>query len=84
MAIKEAFPNLYGIACTNDAFISAHLELSGGSNQWNIIFARTAHYWGVDVFALIFKVLYSVRVRRKFEDKLWWAPFKILLLCLGL
>lgn len=32
-ALKESFPNLYGTACTKDAFVAANLELSSGSNQ---------------------------------------------------
>jgi hypothetical protein len=32
MALKEAFPNLYGSACAKDASVVAHLEFSGGSN----------------------------------------------------
>jgi len=38
MALKEAFLDLYGIACVEDAFVAAHLEISGGSNQWNECF----------------------------------------------
>jgi hypothetical protein len=30
-ALKEAFQDLYVIACAKDAYIAAHLELSGGS-----------------------------------------------------
>jgi hypothetical protein len=76
MALKEAFPDLYGIACAKDASVAAHLEILGGSNQWNVSFARAAHDWEVDVFASFFRVLYSVRVRREGEDKLWWVPSK--------
>ena len=31
-ALKEAFPNLFGIACTKDAPIVTHLKLYDGSN----------------------------------------------------
>jgi hypothetical protein len=31
-ALKEALPNLYGIAHVKDASVVAHLELSSGSN----------------------------------------------------
>jgi len=41
--VKEAFHDLYGIACAKNASVVAHLELSGGSNQWNVSFARAAH-----------------------------------------
>jgi hypothetical protein len=39
MALKEAFPHLYGIAYAKDA----HLKLYGGTNQWNVSFARAIH-----------------------------------------
>jgi hypothetical protein len=39
-------------------------------------FARTAHNWEVDVFTLLFQVLYIGKVRWECEDKLWWVPSK--------
>jgi hypothetical protein len=42
MALKEAFLNLFGIACAKDASVAAHLELSSDSNKWNMSFARAA------------------------------------------
>jgi hypothetical protein len=36
---------LYGIACAKDAFATAHFEILGGSNKWNISFARAAYDW---------------------------------------
>jgi len=39
----EAFPVLFGIARANDAFVAAHLEFYGDSNQWNVSFARVTH-----------------------------------------
>jgi hypothetical protein len=68
MALKKAFPKLYGTACAKAASIEPHLEISGDSNQWNVSFARTAHHWEVGAFASFFRVLYSVRVRQKGED----------------
>lgn len=41
--LKEAFSDLYGFACTKDAYVAAHLELSSGSNQWTLSFARAVH-----------------------------------------
>jgi hypothetical protein len=76
VALKVAFPVLYGLACAKDASIAANLEFLGGSNQWNVSFARAAHDWEVDVFASFFQVLHSVTVRRGCVDQLWWAPPK--------
>jgi hypothetical protein len=33
MAVKEAFPDLYGIVCAKDASVAAHVELSNDSLQ---------------------------------------------------
>jgi hypothetical protein len=52
------------------------LELSSGSNQWNVRFARAAYDWEVDIFALFFSFLYSVSRRREGEDKFWWTLSK--------
>ena len=62
-ALKEAFPYLYGIACAKDASVSTYLELYVGSNQWNISFARVVLDQEMNVFALIFNLLYSVRMK---------------------
>jgi hypothetical protein len=35
-AFKEAFPDLYSIACVKDAFVAIHLELLSGSYQRNV------------------------------------------------
>jgi hypothetical protein len=43
MTLKEAFQELSGIACAKDAYVEASLEISGGSNQWNVNFVKTAH-----------------------------------------
>jgi hypothetical protein len=42
MALKDAFPVLFGIARTKDAPVEAHVEFFGGVIQWNMSFARTA------------------------------------------
>jgi hypothetical protein len=74
--LKEAFPNLYSITCVKDASIAIQLELSSGFLPWNVSFIRTAHDWELDVFVSLFNLMYSYRVRREGEDKLWWAPSK--------
>jgi len=51
----EAFPVLFGIARANDAFVAAHLEFYGDSNQWNVSFARVTQ----DFFAFFFFFFFS-------------------------
>jgi hypothetical protein len=62
LAIKEAFPVLFGIACTKDASVLAHVEFLGGAIQWNVSLARVTQDWEVDAFAL-FRMLYLARMR---------------------
>jgi hypothetical protein len=76
LILKEAFPVLYGIACANDAFVVAHLELSSGSNKWNVSFARAAHDSEMAVFASFFRVKYSVSVRWKVKISFGGSPPK--------
>jgi hypothetical protein len=58
VALKEAFPNLFGITRAKDTSVATPLKFYDGSNQWNVSFARAAHDWEVDVFASFFQVLY--------------------------
>jgi hypothetical protein len=58
------------------AYIPADLEFLGGSNLWNVRFARAVHDWEMDVFASFFKVLHLGSVRRGCEDQLRWAPYQ--------
>jgi hypothetical protein len=76
MTLKVAFLVLYGITNAKDTSVAAHLEFASGNNQWNVSFARAAHDLEVDVFALFFRVLYSIRVRRESKDKLRWVSSK--------
>jgi hypothetical protein len=76
MALKDAFPVLFGIACANDASVAAHVEFSRGVIQWNVSFARAAHDWLVDAFVSFFRMLDLVGMRREGEDKSWWVPSK--------
>jgi hypothetical protein len=62
MALKVAFIALFDIAPAKDAYVANNLEFFGGSNQWNMSFAREAHDWEVNVFASFFQVLHSVKI----------------------
>jgi hypothetical protein len=54
MTLKVAFSALFRIAATKNASVANNLELLGGSNHWDVSFAREAHDWKVDVFASFF------------------------------
>jgi hypothetical protein len=36
MTLKDVFLVLFGIVCTNDVYVAAHVEFFGGSIQWNV------------------------------------------------
>jgi hypothetical protein len=57
-ALKEAFPNLFSIACMNDTYVAVHLELSSSFHQWNVSLVKAAHDWE---WALSKKELFDVR-----------------------
>ena len=67
---------LFSIACVKDASVADNLEVLGGFNQWNVSFSREAYDWEVDVFSSFFQVLHAAKVRRGFEDRLWWSSSK--------
>jgi hypothetical protein len=54
MTLKVAFSTLFRIAAAKNASVANNLELLGGSNHWDVSFAREAHDWKMDVFASFF------------------------------
>ena len=73
-SLKGAFPILYNIANVKDATVATNMDLSSRTFQWNIIFIRLIHDWEVGTLASFYALLYSLRSRKKREDKLWWTP----------
>jgi len=53
---------------------AAHLILESDSFLWDVRFFRAAYDWEVDVLASFFTLLYSIKLDRGGEDKLWWSP----------
>jgi hypothetical protein len=45
VALKVAFPALFGFDCTEDASIVANLKFMGCSNQRNVSFTRAVQDW---------------------------------------
>jgi hypothetical protein len=70
--LKEALPSLYNIAFAKEASNANNLDFIGGSRQWNISFIRLAHDWELEVLASSYSLLYSFRMHREGEDKIWW------------
>ncbi len=40
--LKDAFPDLYCIACVKDAFVGDNFQYRGGSVHWEVTFSRLA------------------------------------------
>jgi hypothetical protein len=52
-----------------------HLLLLIWIIQWlHLSFIRLVHDWKVDVLASFYTLLYSHKMRREREDKIWWVP----------
>ena len=73
-SLKEAFPGLYNIASAKDASIANNMDFMGGTIQWNVSFFLLVHDWELEVLASFYTLLYSHRMRREGEDKIWWVP----------
>jgi hypothetical protein len=56
------------------SLVAANLSLEYEPFQWDVRFIRAAHDWEVDDLASFFALLYSIRIERNAEDKLWWSP----------
>jgi hypothetical protein len=74
VTLKDAFLGLYNIASVKDASIADNVDRSSGSTKWNFSFIHLVHDWEVGVLASFNLILYSQKLRREGEDKLWWAP----------
>jgi hypothetical protein len=75
-SLKEAFPDIYNIASAKDASIAENMDFMGGTIQWNVSFFRLVHDWELEVLTSLYTLLYSHRMRREGEDKIWWVPSK--------
>ncbi|KAG2688934.1 hypothetical protein I3760_09G116400 [Carya illinoinensis] len=74
MALKDAFPTVFRVACDPKALVADFLVRSGDQAQWNVTFSRAAQDWEIDSFEAFFSLLYSTKLNDLREDKLWWTP----------
>jgi len=66
--LKEAFPKLFGIARSKEAWVVDNMLFSNGVIQWNVSFVKAVQDWEVDLEFAFFGVLYSFRWRQDSED----------------
>jgi hypothetical protein len=72
--LKEAFLGLYNIASAKDASIVDNMDFTGGTLQWNVSCFQLVYDWELEVLASFYTLLYSHRMSREGEDKIWWVP----------
>jgi hypothetical protein len=72
--LKEAFSGLYNIASAKEVSIVDNMDLTGGVLQWNVSFFQLVHDWELETLASFYTLLYSYRMSREGEDKIWWVP----------
>jgi hypothetical protein len=53
-----------------------HLLFANDTYKWNITFIRSMHVWEIEMVTSFFNHLYSIRLNRGSEDRIYWLPFK--------
>jgi hypothetical protein len=71
-----AFPALFAIACSKDAWVEENMAIVNGATQWNVLFIRPVHDWELEEVSSFFELLYSQQIRHGGEDKICWNPLK--------
>ncbi|XP_042952153.1 uncharacterized protein LOC122289242 [Carya illinoinensis] len=74
MALKQAFPMLYQIACNKEAAVADLLTRSNADIHWNVIFSRAAQDWELDMLSGFFDSLYATSFGNVMRDRLVWKP----------
>ena len=41
--LMNAFPTLFTIACTNEAWVEENMDIVNGAIHWNVLFIRPVH-----------------------------------------
>lgn len=52
--LKDIFPELYGIACDEDASVVKRISFSGDSYHWNVSFIQLVQDWELRVNYLLY------------------------------
>ncbi|RVX05053.1 hypothetical protein CK203_019336 [Vitis vinifera] len=75
-ALEEAFPRLYSLASSKDAWVAQLWDQSGNLGYWNPIFTRLNNDWEMEEVKTFFSRLHSHVLRRGNEDVMSWRVSK--------
>ncbi|KAF5442567.1 hypothetical protein F2P56_035211 [Juglans regia] len=73
-ALKDSFPDIFCVACNQDASVVDLVLHLRDQMQWNVTFSRAVQDWEVDNFEAFFSLLYSAKLNSQQADRLWWTP----------
>ena len=76
-SLKDAYPELYRIACIKDALVADYIHFRGDFVHWEVNFTRLAQDWELESVSPFLDLLYSIPITRIGEDKVCWKPSQV-------
>ncbi|KAG6724244.1 hypothetical protein I3842_03G250200 [Carya illinoinensis] len=73
MILKNAFPSLYRIALDQGCSVADNMCINSDSITWSVSFTRAVQDWEMGDITEFYRVLYSLKLRARREDKLLWT-----------
>ena len=70
--LEEAFPSLYSLASSRDAWVAQLWDQFGNLGHWNPIFTRLNNDWEMEDVETFFSRLHGHALRRGDEDVMFW------------
>jgi hypothetical protein len=74
--LNICYPVLFNIARFKDSWVVDNLYVLDGVAHWNVVFARLAQDWKVEMVLSLCERLYSHRIRHGAIDRLVWSLSK--------
>ena len=76
LPLKILFPNLFNIACAEEAWVEENMDIAHGVIHWNVMFIRPVHDWEIEAVLQFFELLYSQQIKHRGVNKICWIPLK--------
>ena len=74
--MKEAFPELFRIACNRNAQVADFLRFHNGVMHWDLSFICSIQDWELESLAYLMDLLYTISRHGIGEDSILWGPNK--------
>ena len=75
-SLEEAFPRLYYLASSKDAWVAQLWDRSGNLGYWNPVFTRLNNDWEMEEVETFFSRLHGHALRRGDENVMFWRVSK--------